>query len=1680
MSNKKLRILDFEEIDKSFPIESEQEEENEKETMESLGEISILSDNFEILKKDTTAVDFKNVFKKEIEISEQNRKNFASMKTKNEHPQKTKQLKMFQNYKPFLKTSDCDPRFQLIEPQVKFTIWCSENTEILQKCVYLPEKIEELCNLESHKYFGLINNVISLLDSATFVLKVFEQIETYKNVKNKLTSKMDEQDPDLVDEFKFDYRFGESLKDLFQGFQFEFVCRVIFICVCLKRRDFELQFDSSETSVKILFHEKLENTNILCELKKTLQTTFGFDFLNIFECFILKTKTQSPSSKGEIILNKHNLTSIWTEEICYLLNKNILTEPIAFEITEEVFFFWILNNLVLENYLPLAYCTQKLTDSLINLYAGVLNVHKIKNRTADDELLYNLNWSSFILRKQEDDELGAFQAIFDEDLCEILAHKKLSCFKKNFEEILDFLNLLILAETPNCFQGELFQDKILIFLKSIDKIYLNQEIQLDLKSSITNNSLFFEQVILLWNRYNALQMNKNDTEILHNFLSDKKNIMLLKQLDNSFLVETFVKLNNLFLSKLERKNYNPSTYLIASELFGSDFSQSKPETFGFSNEQVFDSIHFNKLELLKLHLFFSAEVKTTFVEKLKNEQKILANVVCFANVEKFWEAMPAEIDRLILSTLNESVTEDNRFTVVKSNKANYLRLPKQTKCKVKNNRRFRPEYVFDNTNWDYLKDLIGQTHWKVQNGLFAWFSMFVVKFPYRNAVLSFFKKLRISEIKSRIIALRFFGLISKLFRLVEDSKHLVGFDQRFKGKEAISKIPPEVMVEIDMIFGYCETSKSENNVWDKEFADYLYEWLNKKTEETLFGINISKDFELALERVLSDLKPTKKLGNFKLSVIIVSVEQVFIEEIDSFVYDLFGSVSSNHPQFCISQKQNGSENFHTFQSYNDFCKNYLNFSAPGSTKKFKMKMAESQRFAEMQEVDPQRYNEIKNNKQMSLTDENEDFETSVSKTICFGYSGKELPRLFIDVFGDQYEPELSCFVKKEAKKLRCVINADLVSFAKQTYLHDWLKQSLSEVTKSKINSLLSTRNRLLELIRMQSTLNQEKWCMPIDLKDFHHHFGKSHFQSFGDLLLKKVKNCVEDPAIATDLTKILENLGDDLSKGTLVYSMYSEDGSLFGEQFKAKFENFKVERITVEKEGKVVGYKYQLKLVMKNGLMSGWKMTSLFGSLFNLTLNQLSQFFTITESSELSYNLNVLGDDTHAKRRYLSGVLNHTAFVNMIGKFAHPDKQLISSISSEFLKKRVDTVSNKVSFSVNRMWNSFLYSRDNIKTEMNMPDFVKLNVDVWNIFVSRIENPVLRKSVANQKYFIEFFFKMFKFKSEESKKNIGMILNSPTLVSRCSAGPLRTILIDFSPNELYEINIEKHLIKFEIQKQLEIFVLKAQPGQYLGVRAEVNGIMPVFGKEVKNGSHIRSRLIGKVVDEITESTAKYFDENTLFRPSQPKAKSVGELLTFIKVEKSEIPFVMFSKSNKHFDVEQFLDFSFLMIEENVCRGLNFHGLIGEVIYHTENVTKMIFEFLIQEKKEIQKTPNIWPLVKRVLEFRKESNFNARFLKKCFDKFGDEVFLKLATSLSFMVPVSQNYKIGEIVGYCNMMLSKSLVIFLIQSSHETPVEINEEFLKKILVTLDYYLNQNSVEITNRLVNAFEKKVQKMKN
>ena len=86
--------------------------------------------------------------------------------------------------------------------------------------------------------------------------------------------------------------------------------------------------------------------------------------------------------------------------------------------------------------------------------------------------------------------------------------------------------------------------------------------------------------------------------------------------------------------------------------------------------------------------------------------------------------------------------------------------------------------------------------------------------------------------------------------------------------------------------------------------------------------------------------------------------------------------------------------------------------------------------------------------------------------------------------GEYYNPLLRLHLKLEQKKIRNIANSDLVSFVKQTFIYEWIQKSFNEFTRERIYSLLRPTQKVRRVERILKCFEYEKWCLPMDLKDF--------------------------------------------------------------------------------------------------------------------------------------------------------------------------------------------------------------------------------------------------------------------------------------------------------------------------------------------------------------------------------------------------------------------------------------------------------------------------------------------------------------------------------------------------------------------------------------------------------------------
>lgn len=150
-------------------------------------------------------------------------------------------------------------------------------------------------------------------------------------------------------------------------------------------------------------------------------------------------------------------------------------------------------------------------------------------------------------------------------------------------------------------------------------------------------------------------------------------------------------------------------------------------------------------------------------------------------------------------------------------------------------------------------------------------------------------------------------------------------------------LPPEIFVDLDAIFGFCNKSKEENQFWDKDFIDHLYEWVNRDSRERLFGLDLTFDFRLALETLTRDETETQsEFTDNHSSQIYIPVEEGFYEE---YLIHFFSKTSmEGGNEFSEYEFNNGFRNkqeFH-YASYRKKAQNFFNFAAAGGTKDFKI------------------------------------------------------------------------------------------------------------------------------------------------------------------------------------------------------------------------------------------------------------------------------------------------------------------------------------------------------------------------------------------------------------------------------------------------------------------------------------------------------------------------------------------------------------------------------------------------------------------------------------------------------------------------------------------------------------------------------------------------------------------------
>ena len=413
----------------------------------------------------------------------------------------------------------------------------------------------------------------------------------------------------------------------------------------------------------------------------------------------------------------------------------------------------------------------------------------------------------------------------------------------------------------------------------------------------------------------------------------------------------------------------------------------------------------------------------------------------------------------------------------------------------------------------------------------------------------------------------------------------------------------------------------------------------------------------------------------------------------------------------------------------------------------------------------------------------------------------------------------------------------------------------------------------------------------MDLKDFHVQFGPNNHRSLMDCLLRRSFS-IRDRQIRDEIRYVLRTLKDELCRGNLflfvktlaeesmedsLKQLTDEERSKIRAQFQqatkeapANSNNHQDKQNDQPKKGRRPETTQNMfSFEVENGLMSGWKLTSLMGSIYNNSLNNYCNFWHLNKFGLIPTNYITQGDDTHFKCRFMGQALFHIGLANGIGKIAHPNKQFFSLGMTEFLKKTYDLFDQKMYYSPCRMISSILYEKENRKSKANNRNNMKDIIDVWNLFTVRIPDLERREYIKNQLYAqkcvrIKFKWHNQNYDIEDMKK----LFSTPSNLNGYLLGPLAEKKLLLKQNEDSPQNIGFNLHSSYYDAYMYDYHLISEPvsneKNWIGVSSYTNQITMRAtslsrskGLSLNMFNNLRSNLHRMVFESINESLREY-------------------------------------------------------------------------------------------------------------------------------------------------------------------------------------------------------------------------------
>lgn len=733
-----------------------------------------------------------------------------------------------------------------------------------------------------------------------------------------------------------------------------------------------------------------------------------------------------------------------------------------------------------------------------------------------------------------------------------------------------------------------------------------------------------------------------------------------------------------------------------------------------------------------------------------------------------------------------------------------------------------------------------------------------------------------------------------------------------------------------------------------------------------------------------------------------------------------------------------------------------------------------------------------------ITEQKNAKKKSLTKTLAFALGGKNLARLLFWAGGDQYVPELNIHLKIEKKKIRLVANSDVVSFNKQNYLYEWINRAIGDTSKELVYTFIHPRDKVKRVERFSSCFRSEKWQCPMDLKDFHSQFGPVHHRTLMRCLWRRVDS-ITCPNIRKEMQYIVSSLHEELCKGLIYFRKKTdedftkakekltveqnryiklfecnkkkppgidpfEDLDYTGDQddvdpdylipeLQNESSNFTDTAINEDKNknSKNEGDKFETFIAfdIKNGLLSGWKMTSMLGSFYNYSTNNMINFWSLFFFSLIPTDYATQGDDTHFKTRYLISSLFHTAFVNSIGKIAHPQKQFFSTRFTEFLKKTYDMWTKEIRYQPCRIISSLLFENEEKENKANGKNMLKDFVDMWNMFFTRIPGNA-------RTHFVHEILQLpakslqvkFNWHSKKGKGGyydldlINKMLSGPEMVSSFLSGPMTNPdMLCKRTGKAGEFKPYSEYTRAEMKDYFLEFKHGLNVHKWSGIKSQSNSIIRRMSTNRKTNfgadPALRADIQSKIFEAIGESLKEY---------SQPSP--LGTIKTYKLCAKTDDHLKMYMIHREEMLKE---------IESNMIDYLHGYDIATpfcQLMVMNNSFSKNI-EGVLRSSKHGAALSN-FEIYEVLSGFNGKCKFVQGLYKKLADNMDPRVLFAFALNGDLGVSVTRNVIHDEYLGTISLIISESLPLLLTSYFSLKGLDYDEEAQRDLVNNLILFL------------------------